>query len=224
VSDEFCSARPILEHVRDFARGRRVSPFSVLGVTLVRATCQIPPHVALPPLVGGPAAPNLLLALVGPSGAGKGASEHAARDAIAYTGLAALDSVPELPVGSGEGIARTFAENGAETIHTAIFTAPEIDGLAALMRRQGATLESVVRQMFTGEALGFANARKETRVIVRRLSYRAGLIVGVQPLRAGALLTGADGGTPQRFVWFPVLDQDMPEQRPGGRRADEHRG
>jgi hypothetical protein len=214
VSDEFWCSRDTLLHIRDYARWRRVNPWSTLGVALVRATCQIPPKVAIPPLIGGHAAPNLFLALVGPSGMGKGASEHAARDAIHFTGLSAIPEIPELPVGTGEGIASTFIERGAETVCTAIFTASEVDGLAALMRRQGATLESVVRQLFTGETLGFANARKDTRVIVPRLSYRAGLIVGVQPLRSGALLDSADGGTPQRFLWLPVRDHDMPEQRP----------
>jgi hypothetical protein len=210
----FWSRRPILQHVHDYAQSRRVGPWSTLGVVLVRALCQVPPKVAIPPVIGGHAAPNLMLALVGPSGLGKGASEHAARDAVRFDGLYAVNEVPEFPIGSGEGLAATFADRGAETITTAIFTAAEVDGLAALMSRQGSTLESVVRQLFTGEAIGFANARKDTRVIVPRLSYRAGVIVGVQPARSAVLLRAADGGTPQRFLWLPVRDPDMPDQRP----------
>lgn len=210
----FWSRRPVLQHVYDYAQSRRVGPWSTLGVVLVRALCQVPPKVAIPPVIGGHAAPNMLLALVGPSGLGKGASEHAARDAVRFDGLYAVNEVPELPIGSGEGLAATFADRGQETITTAIFTAAEVDGLAALMSRQGSTLESVVRQLFTGEAIGFANARKDTRVIVPRLSYRAGVICGVQPARSAVLLRAADGGTPQRFLWLPVRDPDMPDQRP----------
>jgi hypothetical protein len=200
-----------LGHVRDFARGRRVCPWSVLGVALVRASCHIPPHVVLPPLVGGRTSLNLFCALVGPSGVGKGGSESAGRDAITFTGNCITD-LPELPLGSGEGIARTF---GADSdTHSALFTAAEIDSLGALFSRQGATLESELRKMWTGETLGFTNAQKATRTLVERLTYRAGVIVGVQPLRAHTLLQGADGGTPQRFIWMPVLDQDRPDDRP----------
>jgi hypothetical protein len=206
--------RDILRHVRDFARSRRVCPSSVLGVVLVRASCQIPPHVVLPALVGGYASLNMSAALVGPPAGGKGGSEAAARDAVTFDGDGAIDDIPEFPIGSGEGIARTFTENGAETVHTAILSTPEVDTLAALFGRQGATLEGELRKVWMGEQLGFTNAQQKTRTNVPRLSYRAGLIVGVQPLRAGALLRGADGGTPQRFVWMPVLDADMPEQRP----------
>lgn len=207
-------ARPVLKHVRDFARARRVNPLSTLGVLLVRAVCQIPPHVVLPPLVGGYAAVNMSVALVGPSAGGKGSSEAAARDAVEFVNPLLGQDIPEFPIGSGEGIARTFADAGAETVTTAIFSVAEVDTLAALFRRQGSTLEGELRKAWMGEQLGFQNAQKATRTNVARLSYRAGLVVGVQPLRAGALLHGADGGTPQRFVWMPTLDADMPQHRP----------
>lgn len=207
-------ARPVLKHVRDFARARRVNPLSTLGVLLVRAVCQIPPHVVLPPLVGGYAAVNMSVALVGPSAGGKGSSEAAARDAVDFVNPMLSEDIPEFPIGSGEGIARTFADAGAETVTTAIFSVAEVDTLAALFRRQGSTLEGELRKAWMGEQLGFTNAQKATRTNVPRLSYRAGLVVGVQPLRAGALLHGADGGTPQRFVWMPTLDANMPQHRP----------
>lgn len=212
TGDEFWSERPVLGHIRDFARSRRMNPASTLGVVLVRANCMIPPHVVIPPIIGGRSSLNLFVALVGPSAGGKGGSEAAARDAIVFTNTE-ID-LPDLPVGSGEGIARTFQETGAESVHTALFTAPEVDTLGALFGRQASTIEAELRKVWFGEDLGFTNAQKNTRTRVPRLSYRAGLIVGVQPLRAGVLLRGADGGTPQRFLWLPVLDPEMPEQRP----------
>src|SRR5262249_12374769 len=45
-------------------------------------------------------------------------------------------------------------------------------------------------------------------------SYRACAIVGVQPLRSHALLAGADGGLPQRFIWLSTGDPDAPNVRP----------
>ena len=189
------------------ARSRRCAPLSTLAVVLVRATCQIPPAVVLSPIIGGCVAPNMFAALVGDSGAGKGASEAAGRDAIRYN--VEDPTLPEFSPGSGEGIARTLM---AEP--TALFIANEIDTLAALFACKGQTLEPELRKLYMGERLGFANAGKDTRTKVDALSYRAGLIVGVQPLRAGALLNAADGGTPQRFLWAPTRDPDMPTERP----------
>ncbi|ORV83481.1 hypothetical protein AWC11_22025 [Mycobacterium interjectum] len=221
--DEFWSARPILAHIRQFAQARRRCPWAVLGVSTVRANAIIPPATALPPHAGGRASLNTFVALTGPSGAGKGTSESAARDAISFRWHRGDEvDLPEFPIGSGEGIARTFMppakdKNGIperEQIITALFSVPEVDTAAGLFSRSGSTLESELRKVFSGEQLGFTNAQAHTRTRVPAHTYRCGLIVGVQPGRAGALLDGADGGTPQRFIWLPVLDADMPDERP----------
>lgn len=222
--DEFWRARRVLAHIHQFAQARRRSPWAVLGVSCVRANCMIPPAAALPPHVGGRASLNLFLAVTGPSGAGKGTSEAAARDAIRFKlhGIDQTAVIPEFPIGSGEGIARTFmpppagkdGEPEREQIVYAIFSVPEVDTAAGLFSRSGSTLESELRKVFSGEQLGFTNSQNHTRTLVEAHSYRCGLIVGVQPSRAGALLDGADGGTPQRLVWMPVLDPDMPDERP----------
>jgi hypothetical protein len=207
MTGDFLDARPELAHIRDFARSRRTNPASTLAVALVRASCMIRPGVVLPPIIGGAVAPNLFAALVGESGGGKGASDAAGRDAIRYT--VEDPDLPEFSPGSGEGIARVLMGDP-----TALFVAPEIDTLAALFSRKGQTLQPELRKLYMGERLGFANANKDTRTKVDALWYRAGLIVGVQPLRAGALLDGRDGGTPQRFLWAPTRDRDMPIDRP----------
>lgn len=204
--------RDTLKHIREFARARGVSPWSTLGVVLVWASCMVPPNVVLPPIIGGPASLNLFAALVGPPGSGKGGSESAGRDAVKWN---VQDLPPVLPLGSGEGVARVFNHGSdGSIIATAIFTASEIDRITALTGRQGSTLESILRNMWMGEELGFTNAQKATTTRVPRLSYRAGLIVGVQPQRASALLDGADGGTPQRFIWLPVLDPAILDTAP----------
>jgi hypothetical protein len=208
IDDNFWDERDELKHIRQFARSRRANPLSVLAVALVRATCQIPPNIVLPPTIGGRVAPNLFCALVGESGFGKGASERAGRDTIRFVTEDAED-LPEFSPGSGEGLARTLM-----TESTALFVVSEVDTLGSLFARRGQTLEPELRKLFMGEHLGFANAGKETRTKVDALSYRAGLIVGVQPLRAGVLLNGADGGTPQRFLWAPTRDPDMPDDKP----------
>jgi hypothetical protein len=214
-------ARQILTHVRDHARARRASPWAVLGCVLARVTVATPPGIVLPPLVGGPGSTNLYVGLVGPSGAGKGAAESAAADALTMP--------PELrpaviPLGSGEGISRAYShrekmdKNGPwETIQdrdSVLFTCAEVDTLTAINGRQGSTLLAELRKAWIGEDLGFGYASPDKQIIVRRHTYRAALIVGIQPARAGGILSDADGGTPQRLVWLPVADQDAPDALP----------
>lgn len=216
----FWEQRSVLRHIRDFARSRRVGPWAMLGVVLGHAAASTPPTVRLPALVGGAASLNIFVALVGPSGGGKGAAEAAAADGCTfcdYNGTPVV--VGTHPVGSGEGTSRVYRPHGTDPdepnpVTNAIFTAGEVDTLAALGGRSGSTLMPQLRHMYSGEQLGFANAGRDTRVVVGRHTYRAVLIVGVQPLKAGALLDDADGGTPQRFGWFPTGDEQVPDARP----------
>lgn len=222
VSEEdFWNARPLLTHLRTAARARRSGPWVVLGWTLMRAVAAIEPYVVLPPLVGGEASLNLLLALVARSGGGKGGAGPVSRRAVSFRtpGRTLALEAPELPIGSGEGIARTFAPPKARKdedeppapLTSALFTSSEIDAVKAICERQGSTLESTMRQVFSGEQLGAANAGENTRVIIPAHSYRASVAIAVQPLRARALLDGSGGGTPQRFLWLPTTDSGAEE-------------
>jgi hypothetical protein len=180
---------------------------------MAHAVASIPPEITLPGTIGGRMSLNLFVAPVGPSGGGKGAAE-----ATAATGFN-LPNVETVPLGTGEGVARTFRPAGTKAddpnpVTAAIFSAPEIDTAAALASRQGATLFAELRKAYSGEQLGFGNAGKETRVVVAAGSYRACLIIGVQPLRAHTLLGASDGGLPQRFVWLPTSDPDAPDAPP----------
>ncbi|MCV7311021.1 hypothetical protein H7J89_10350 [Mycobacterium paraffinicum] len=213
MTDAFWSSRPALQHVLTLARARGVGPWAVLGAVLARAVATIPPEIMLPGIVGSRMSLNLFIALVGPSGGGKGAAEATALDGFH------LPYVEIVPLGSGEGIARTFRPVGTKpddpnVVTAAIFSAPEIDTLAAVASRQGSTLSSELRKVYSGEQLGFGNAGKDTRNIVAAGSYRACLTIGVQPLRSQTLLGASDGGLPQRFVWLPTSDPDAPDEPP----------
>ena len=217
---EFWESRTVLQHIRDFARARRTGPWSVLGVSLARSAMTVPPPIVLPAMIGGCMSLNVFVALVGPSGSGKGAAESAARDALTFKDHHGMPiEIEEFPLGSGEGIARTFRSADLDSDapndrDAALFSSPEVDTLAALFGRQGATLEGELRKLYSGETIGFNNARKETKSVVAAHTYRACLLVGVQPLRSELLLRGADGGTPQRLVWMPVTDPDAPDDVP----------
>ena len=172
--DSFWQTRDSLEHVLSLARARGAGPWAVLGSTLVRTVAMIPPDITLPGIVGSRMSLNLFVALVGHSGAGKGAAAAAAAAADGHHFPMNVDAVP---LGTGEGIARTYRPIGTSAAEpdptTAIFDAPEIDTVAALAARQGGTLSAELRKLYSGEQLGFGNAGKETRVIVPAHSYRA---------------------------------------------------
>ncbi|NKY57224.1 hypothetical protein HGA15_13875 [Nocardia flavorosea] len=202
--------RPVLGDIRDFARARQAGPWATLGVVLARAVAATEPNMVLPPLVGSDKSLNLFVALVGSSGGGKGAAEGAAADAVEFVdGNGRQIIIEEFPVGSGEGVARTFLPSD-EPRTRALFTAAEVDTVSALGGRKGSTLMPELRKVYAGEQIGFANASKDTRTPLAAHSYRACLTIGVQPLKAGPLLDDADGGTPQRFLWLKVTDPYAP--------------
>jgi len=213
--EEFWQARDVLARLHDFAQASQAGPWAVLGAALARMTASMSPAVMLPALTGGRASLNLFVALVGPSGAGKGVAERAAEQFLGR-GVDVITS----GVGSGEGIAHLYAEvdrKGAcvqKRNRCVLMTVPEIDTMAALNSRRGSTLLPELRKAWMGEQLAFQYATKDKRLLVPGHSYRLSLIAGVQPTHAGALLDDVDGGTPQRFIWLPVNDPNAPDEPP----------
>jgi hypothetical protein len=216
--DDFWSQREILTHIRDYARAKRTSPWAMLAAELMHAVARVPPHIVLPAQVGSYGSLNLFVALVGASGAGKDAADAAARDAVTFRWSNPHD-LPIVPLGTGEGIAATYRPAGTKPeennpITAAIFTASEVDTWAALASRQGSILTAEIRKLWNGQAIGQANAHKDTRRVVAEHSYRACVLFGVQPERAAALLAAADGGMPQRLLWLPTDDLGAPDVPP----------
>lgn len=210
---ELWAARPFLTTIHTFARARRVSPWAVLGVTLARIITATPNQVCLPPIVGRRASLNLFVGLVGPSGAGKGAAEGAAEDLLPL-------HLRTARIASGEAIAHVFKERRGKEIcwrddsHAALISVAEIDRLSGQSARQGSTILADLRSAWSGETLGQVAADSTRSISLEAHQYRLCLIAGIQPERAGVLLDDADGGTPQRFLWLPALDEDAPDVAP----------
>ena len=212
---EFWQTRESLRRIADLSRYRHTAPWSVLGVCLARTLAVVPPWVTLPPKIGGKGSLNLFVAIVASSGIGKGASEAVARELVPFDDR---DNIPEVPAGSGEGLAHAYvrrATTGPEKgsiireRNACLFTVPEVDTLTEIGRRQGSTIMSKLRSAYSGEEIGFFYADPAKRLLVGPHQYRLCLTLGVQPKRAAALLSDADGGTPQRFVWLPAKDPAM---------------
>lgn len=216
----FWAARPELAAVKQWAQARRVAPWAVLGVVLARVITHTPCDVQLPAIVGGPGSLNIFVGLVARSGGGKGAAIAVGSEALEI-GPSIL-RVARANLGSGEGISAAFVgrektDDGSEiTQHTdsVLFEVAEVDTFGAVSGRTGSTLMPEIRKLWSGEALGFQNRDSARTLPVEAHSYRAAMIVGVQPTRSGALLGDADGGTPQRFLWMPATDPSAPTKAP----------
>lgn len=193
-----------LEKIYRWARARYAAPWAVFFGVLLRVSASVPPFVQLPPVIGGRASLNLFCAFVGKSGSGKGVSDNVARSA--WPG-----DITELPIGSGEGIAEQFARcKSGDASVPVVFTVSEIDKLAGIAGRAGSILLAELKAAAMGEPIGQANAKEDTSRIVRAHSYRMCLSVGAQPGHAGVIFNDTTGGTPQRFLWAPTTDPNMP--------------
>lgn len=203
---DFWSATDELAQIHQWARARYAAPWAVLGAVLLRVAASTGPEVQLPGLIGGRASLNMMAAFVSPSGGGKGISDKVAR-------LAWPTPIHERPIGSGEGIAALFAipkKEGAERVTRAILNVSEIDTLAGIAARQGSILLAQLKAMVMGELIGQSNASEATTRIVQAHTYRCCMSIGAQPGHTNVVFNDATGGTPQRILWFPTIDPDMP--------------
>jgi len=213
--EEFWKARPVLVHLRQFARSRMVSPWAMFGVALARALTVVPPQVVLPATVGSHASLNTFVALVGTSSGGKSAAESAACDALVTT-----QRIHTANIGSGEGLIKVYAyrqkasEPQCGVRSSVLAVADEVDNLTTQGARSGSTLMPTLRSAWSGKDLGFAYADPTKTISLMAHRYRLNLVVGVQPGRARPLLENVDAGTPQRFLWLPTTDPDSPEDLP----------
>lgn len=218
--DTFWNARPELVHIQTYAHAQMSSPWAVLGGVLARIVCQAPVTIVLPNIIQDLASINLAIALVGRSGEGKGGATSTARRAI-NIGPPAFETHT---LGSGQGIAHGYGhwenpkdgEPGHVERHadSCLFIVEEVDHLGAHAAQTASTTLAELRRFLMGEKLGHLYVDRQKRVEIHEHTYRGAFLVGVQPARAAALLGDADGGTPQRFVWLPVLDTNPPDTEP----------
>lgn len=206
-------SRPELVHIRQTARARMVSPPAVLMAVIARVLAAVPPAVQLPDVVVARGSLNLCVAQVGDSGAGKGGGYAVAVNCVDIDrGVLDVDPLYSVELGTGQGLVKQYACRRKGAIESemfrssVIFLVSEISSVGAHAKMQGSTTLSTLCSAWSGEALGSAYADPEKNVQVKAHTYRMCLIAGVQPLKAGALLDDADGGTPQRFVWVPADD------------------
>lgn len=210
---QFWSRRPELREIWWQSQLAGVSPWAVLGGCLAQIAARVGPHVQLPPPggMGAPGSLNLLIAISGNSGTGKGLALGVAR------GFFGSPNPPQRKPGTGQGIAAIFTEQTREgpvqTNDTATLNVSEITGLGAHADMQGSNLVATLLEIYMGEELGEHYANKEKRRPVREGAYRLALTAGVQPGNSHIILDHAESGLPQRFIWMPAFwpDAVLPE-------------
>lgn len=202
-----------LEKLRDYARAAGVSPVGFLCTTLVHLASISHPLTVDVGLEPTPL--NLMLALVGDSGAGKDMTLHKARGAYTFTRNGQPVECLEYPLGSGESLPSVYCppvdpkrNESPSRVHHALFVDTEVSSVGVLMGRQGSTLRSMLLKQFIGSSLG--NGTKQGSAVVQGGTYSAGVVIGVQPGKAGILLDDAEDGFPQRFLWTELVDPFAP--------------
>jgi hypothetical protein len=207
TDDEFWSATDQLKTIHQWARARFAAPRAVLGAVLLRVAATTGPHVQLPAVIGGRASLNMMAVFVAPSGGGKGVSDAVAR--LAWP----VADIHEEGLGSGQGIAELFKQtkNPEDRIDRAIFSVSEIDHLTSLHEGKANNTRATLKAALMGERIGSKGASLATSRVVPQHSYRMCLSVGGQPGHCGVILDDASGGMPQRVLWLPGVDPDMPD-------------
>jgi len=214
---------PQLKHIAQAADSLGRNRLALLAVLLTRVLVEVDPGICLPGVrdgaIGSRAPLCLGVAMVGASGQGKTtfaeeSEELLGRDQKQFT------KVPS----TGQGLIQSYLEWDSEANENRLVSEPkrlfmvdEIDKLGALSKDQGSTLMAELRTLLSGSTTGSSNARRELNRMLHARTYNFQIVLGVQPARAEALLSGRDAGTPQRFVWVNITDPKTaihPDKRP----------
>lgn len=225
LPDEFWTARPMFQQIRQAAHARGRSADAVFGYLLARASAFIPPTITLPPIVGAPAPLSTYVAITGPPGVGKSSALAVAAELLPLP-VDLLEVADRLPLGSGEGLVDAYfdtvdalAGQGKKPTKRQVryglfMSLDEGQTLSEVGNRKGSTILPTLRTAWTGGVVGSTNASAETRRRLEQGSYTLGVAIAFQPEKAADLLNDATGGTPQRFVWMAATDPSIPDHAP----------
>lgn len=236
IPSEFWNARPVLQHIRQFAHSRACGADMVLLAVLARISAMVPHYVRFDSKIKSPGSLNLFVTVVGKSGSGKSSGADVAVDLIETPAWLEGQGYRELSLGSGEGLAEAYmglVEEESQDLkadgtpkkgrmvkkmvrHNLFAWVDEGQTLTIQSARAGATIGPTIRSAWVGSMIGQANATEERTRLLPARSYSLGLLIGFQKTTAQPFLSPDEeaAGTPQRFLWTTVQDPYIPSIQP----------
>jgi len=213
---EFYERRVWLKELRRIAHERMAAADAVLGSYLAIVASQIPPGLRLDTSIGSPLTASLYVIMVGPSGRGKTKGTSVAkklyREQIVSEVLATGEGLVEAFWGKTkiqDPTTLKFTTERAQIHTNKLFVLDEGQGLLQMEKRVGNMTGVILRSAWSGSDAGQSNATEERKRKLEAGSYNLGLVMGMQNEVAGELLADPSLGTPQRFLWFSVIDPTM---------------
>lgn len=210
--------RPAHATIRDAALLIGVSPEAMAVTVIAVVAAHVPPVLVFPGKRRG--VPNLLTAIVGPPGKGKGTVLDRALELVPPPG-----SAKKYKPGTAQGLVKAFhrattkAERDADPGLAMFVRHPDpvilrVDEVAKFTATtgkdtNGQNLLAEIKSAVFGEALGQTVATDEKNLQCAERSYRLVGLLGVAPGIAGPLFDDVDGGLPQRVLFANLLRDDQ---------------
>lgn len=224
----FYTSRPWLEYAYRYAKALRIAPHGLVGAILARVSALTPPNVVAQLTDNDlPMTLNLNVALVAPTGSGKGRIMSQSRHLVPTPATCSLEEVKpktgeSIPAkfvskiqatdGDGKPVKGEYSDK-IMTDHCLLFM-PEVVSLRAAMNRQASTILPALLESFSNEPLGDDTKGRQYQVKLPPYSYRLSSVIGVQPNNAGVLFDEAQTGLAGRFIYTSATDADAPMSRP----------
>lgn len=224
IPEEFWKARPLYQKIRDAAHKRVLSADTVFHSFLAGYCSQVPyQYRVYTGLASGTVNFEHFVAVVGPSGSGKGTSTKlgfelakAERSGTPSTGEGLIeyflgnevdmDNPANFEKDGVTLLANPMYTKKVQDKHNGLFVFDEGSEISQLASRQGATLNQILLKMAMGEELSTLNATESLKRNVADGSYAVGLIAQFQVKVSGELIDQHESGMPQRFSWAATTD------------------
>jgi hypothetical protein len=229
LPEEFWSARPVLEHIRQAAWSMSASPDAVLAGVMARYSANIPPPIRLPRM----GTLDVFFVIAGHSGSGKSSAGKVAGQL--YPGNYADRGVMmDRQVGSGEGLAEAFFEwrdedgqpcsatkKGATKVLAKWgmhFATDEGAALTASAGRSGSILIPTLCAAWMGESIGQLLADPSKSRMIGPMKVRLAAEVRIQTAHGYKLFAEeyASTGLSQRMICVTAVDPSIHERYEAG--------
>jgi hypothetical protein len=215
--DEFWDRYEFTRIVKEAADIRRCAPMAVLAALFTRRMANVSSVWRLPPIIGSPGSLNMVMAVIGDSGAGKSTGADLATEL--YPGhFLSMAQYGERPRSDAAMLLPFYEDERDEekrmvrkSVHFGVqLEYRESEDLVGGTQDWAKTRMEYLRSMWSGEKLGGrikGDAKNPPVPPLEPHSYRMTLLALMQFDLMPRLLDGKSLGTPQRWVFVPAARQ-----------------